>query len=164
MPRHQIVQLPIMLFAGSMISLFFTDIKVKTVSWGISALIFIMATLIFWMIPRSIDLTIVYPWFNRIMHINMIIVGFLIPTVLPYTLFEIRIAFLLMISGMLITIGASLRTFTILLCSSFTIDQQKETGLYLLIIGILLFISTLIFFFNGLSRAKQKEQNEQADT
>lgn len=153
MPRHQIMQLPAMLIIGIVLGMVFSSIHIKDTSFGIGLLIVVMFTLIFWMIPRSIDLTIIYPWFNRVMHINMLVAGFLIPIVLRNIIFEVKIAFLLMISAMLITTGASLRSFTILLCSSFTIEQQGETGWYLLIIGGGLFVATLIVFFRGLAKS-----------
>ncbi len=155
MPRHQILQLPSMFIMGIMLGMIFSSINVKETSFGISLLIVVMFTLIFWMIPLSIDLTIIYPWFNRVMHINMLVAGFLIPVVLRNIIFEVKIAFLLMVSAMLITTGASLRSFTILLCSSFTIEQQGETGLYLLIIGAVLFIVTLTVFFRGLAKSRE---------
>jgi len=156
MPRHQIMQLPAMLVMGIVSGTLFSMINIKGTSFGIAMLIAVMFTFIFWMIPRSIDLTIIYPWFNRVMHINMLVAGFFIPVVLRNIIFEVKIAFLLMVSAMLLTTGASLRSFTILLCSSFTIEQQKETGLYLLIIGAALFIVTLIIFFIGLAKSKKE--------
>lgn len=156
MPRHQLLQLPIMLVLGIACGCIFSSFKIKNNAYGIALLIFIMASLIFWMLPRSIDLTIVYPWFNRIMHLHILLVGFLIASVLPYVLFEAKIAFLLMVASMLITSGGTLKVFKILLCSSFTIEQQNETGLYLMFIGIIFFVGSIIFFFREIAKAHKK--------
>ncbi len=52
-----------------------------------------------------------------------------------------------MLSAMVLATGIALKVFDILLCSSFDIYQQKETGLYLIIAGFVLFIITFLFFF-----------------
>ena len=86
------------------------------------------------------------------MHINMFVAGFLIFLTLKHTLFEIRILFLGMVTAMMIATGITLLTYNLLLCSAFTIDQQKETGTQLIIIGLILFATTLFVFFRGLGR------------
>ena len=75
--------------------------------------------------------------------------------VLRNALFEIKILFLGMLSAMMLATGITLRAFSILLCSSFTIGEQKETGLYLIIIGFLLFVLTFIIFFNASGEKKK---------
>lgn len=61
-----------------------------------------------------------------------------------------------MLSAMMLATGITLRSFDILLCSSFNISQQKETGLYLIIIGALLFVLTFIIFFKAAGARKQQ--------
>jgi ABC-type Fe3+-siderophore transport system permease subunit len=77
----------------------------------------------------------------------MLVAGILLMPVLRNTLFEIKIVFLGMMSAMMLATGITLRSFNILLCSSFDIGQQKETGLYLIFIGFLLFVITFITLF-----------------
>ena len=79
----------------------------------------------------------------------MLIAGILLMPVLRNSLFEIKILFLGMLSAMMLATGITLRAFNILLCSSFDIGQQKETGFYLIIIGFLLFVLTFITFFKA---------------
>lgn len=150
MPRHQILQLPAMFGLGVVLGMYFSRFNIKDTSWGIAVLIFIMASFIFWMLPHSIDYAVINTTFNRVMHINMLISGFLLMVVLKNILFEIKILFLGMLSAMILATGITLRAFNILLCSSFNISQQKKTGLYLIIIGIFLFVLTFIIFFKRL--------------
>ena len=157
MPRHQIIQLPTMFLPGLVLGLNFSSLNIKETSWGIAVLIFIMASFIFWMLPHSIDAAVISETFNRIMHLNMLMAGFLLMPVLRNALFEIKILFLGMLSAMMLATGITLRAFSILLCSSFTIGEQKETGLYLIIIGFLLFLLTFITFFTA-SGDKKKLQ------
>ena len=149
MPRHQIIQLPAMFGAGLILGIYFSHFNIKETSWGIAVLIFIMSSFVFWMLPHSIDYAIINPMFNRVMHLNMLIVGILLIPVLRNILFEIKILFLGMLSAMMLATGITLRAFDILLCSSFDIGQQKETGFYLIIIGFLLFVFTFITFFKA---------------
>lgn len=82
----------------------------------------------------------------------MFAAGFLLVPVLKNTLFEIKILFLGMLSAMMIATGITLLTYNLLLCSAFTIEQQKETGSQLIIIGLVLFVFTLIIFFRELGK------------
>lgn len=148
MPRHQAIQLPIMFGIGIAIALYFKTIKIKKPSWAYSALIFIFFSLIFWMLPLSIDNAVIYPIFNRIMHVHIMICGILLVASFRFISFEIRTFFLGMLAAKLATIGIVMRVFNILLCGSFTIRQQQETGTYFIIIGTVLFIYTFIRFFN----------------
>lgn len=150
MPRHQILQLPLMLGLGIVSVWQFSKYFFISISWGIAILIFIMSSLIFWMLPHSIDYAVINATFNRLMHINMFVAGFLLFPTLKRMLFEIKILFLGMLSAMMIATGITLVTYNLLLCSTFTIDQQKETGTQLIIIGLVLFVTTLIVFFRGL--------------
>lgn len=152
MQRHQLIQLPAMLIMGMGVSYLFPQMEIKNTSLGISVLIFFMASLTFWMIPHSIDKSVIFPYFNRIMHLNMILIGFLIVPVLHHILFEIKIAFLGMLSVSIMVSGIALRTFNILLCSSFDIFQQKQTGLLLLGISVCLLFYTYRTLFKGIGK------------
>ena len=155
MPRHQIIQLPVMLVLGLILGTNFSRLIIKDLYWGIAVLIFIMASLTFWMLPRSIDLSVLDHSFNRAMHFNMLFAGVLLMAVLRGIILEIKILFLGMLSAMLLVTGFTLRTFDILLCSSFDIEQQKQTGLYWIIIGSLMFLLTFFIFFKAVGQPKQ---------
>lgn len=158
MPRHQLIQLPLMLLLGIIIAFTLPKLIIKELHWGISALIFIMASLVFWMLPLSIDFTIVSESFNRLMHINMLICGVLLIAAFRGIIFELKYIFMGMVSAMLASTGLSLSVFNILLCSSFDIEQQKETGLLLIIIGVSLFVANIVFFFRALSKKSIKDE------
>ena len=85
----------------------------------------------------------------------MFAAGFLLILVLRNIIFEIKILFPGMLSAMILAIGITLKTFDILLCSSFNIMQQKETGFYLIIIGLSLFVATFIIFIKGLGKEEK---------
>lgn len=139
-----------MLLTGIVSGFWFRRYFRMDVSSGIAVFIVAMSSLIFWMLPRSIDLAVIKPSFNRVMHLNMIVVGFFLLPAFRNMIFEVRIIFLGMISAMLAAVGIALTSFDILLCSAFDVFQQKYTGQKLIIIGVALFATTLFTFFKGL--------------
>lgn len=150
MPRHQTLQLPIMFALGVGLAFGFSRATIKSAEWKIDALIFVMGTLIFWMLPRSVDWAAFDADFNRIMHVTMVVSGFLCVTALRGASVELRMAFLGMVAAMLLAVGFTLQTFDILLCSAFTISQQQETGLALLLIGGALLVAIVGVFIRSL--------------
>lgn len=147
MPRHQLLQLPMMYFLGLILSLRFWRKAKLGSSTALALLIGVMASFIFWMIPYSVDLAVINPSFNRLMHFNMFLAGALTPISMRNSILEIKIIFLGMMATMLTASGISLLNFNILLCSSFNLSQQHETGKGLLVFGILLFLFTVVKFF-----------------
>lgn len=154
MPRHQVIQLPAMIGLGIILGFNFPQFNIRETSWGIAALIFIMASIIFWMLPHSVDYAIAEKPFNVIMHFNMVITGILLVAVLRNILFEIKVLFLGMLAAMLLASGFVFRSLNILLCSAFNIEEQKETGLYFIITGFLLLVGTFYIFFNAINHSK----------
>lgn len=150
MPRHQVMQLPAALLLGLALGIAFRRVNIAAPSWGIAVLVLAMGSLIFWMLPRSIDMAAIHPGLNRLMGANMLAAGFLIAITLRNMPFEVRIAFPGMLASMLLASGATLRSFSIQVCSSFTIEQQHETGLWLLLIGAALLIGTGVAFVQAL--------------
>lgn len=150
MPRHQVVQLPAALLLGLALGPAFRRVNITGLSRGLAALVLAMGALIFWMIPRSIDMAAIHPGINRLMGLSMAATGFLIAITLRNMPFEARIAFPGMLASMLLATGATLRTFAIQLCSSFTIGQQHETGMWLMLIGLALLIGTAVAFIRAL--------------
>lgn len=147
MPRHQLIQLPAMVLLGMAGGWQVSRFSVRDIFVGVGLLIFVMASLIFWMLPLSIDVAVIYPLVNRIMHINMFLCGWMIVIVWRRSRFEIKILFSGMMASVLMATGIALQSFEILLCSSFNIAQQKETGFYLVGAGVLLFAYTLSVLF-----------------
>lgn len=60
-----------------------------------------------------------------------------------------------MLAVMILATGITLRSFNILLCNSFDVSRQKEAGLYLIIIGFLLFILSFAIFFEASGEEKE---------
>lgn len=158
MQRHQLIQLPAMLLIGFMTGYTYRKNIRPDQTITICILIVTIFSIIFWMIPRSIDLAVINEKFNRIMHFNMLIAGFFLYPVLSKTVPEIKIVFLGMMASMLMAGGITLKTYNLLLCSSFTIEQQKQTGLILILVGITLYFFTIFIFLRGLKPEELTEK------
>lgn len=154
MQRHQLIQLPVMILIGMSLGYMYPKVAIRDLSWAISAFIIVMSSLTFWMIPRSVDYTIMHVGINRLMHLNMILVGIGLVAIFRKVMYEVKIYFLGMISAMLMVSGVTLRIFAIQLCTSFNIDMQKETGFYMIILSVCFFLYTVITVF----RIPLKEQ------
>lgn len=154
MVRHQIIQLPLAVMIGILLGFSYRNLRINDIYWRISALIFSIFSFSFWMLPHSIDISVVFPVTNRIMILNMVVVGFLIIISLRKTYMELKIVFLGMLTAMLFATGITLQSLKILLCSSYSVAQQHETGFYILLFATALFFTTFTVFFNGLANAK----------
>ncbi|MCO5259783.1 MAG: hypothetical protein M9916_06535 [Crocinitomicaceae bacterium] len=149
MQRHQLIQLPVMILIGAVMASRFPKLAIEDLSWSITTFIFVMSSLTFWMIPRSVDYTVIYAKFNRLMHLNMLLVGVSLVAIFRAILSEVRIYFMGMISAMLMVSGVTLKVFKIQLCSSFTIEMQHETGTYMMLFSAGMFLLTVITFFRS---------------
>lgn len=158
--RHQVLQMFLSLVIGLIIAWRLKKLRIADVYWGTSALIFCLFCLCFWMIPHTVDLAVVYPNFSRLMVINMALVGFLVVLSLRKSYMELKMAFLGMVTAMLFASGITLHSINVLVCSSFNVKQQHQTGVGLLYIAGFLLILTFVVFFNGLSNAKRDDPLE----
>lgn len=152
MLRHQLIEIPLIFFCGIFTGRYIWKLSAKDSYIAVSMIIFIMFSLIFWMLPKSVDLAALSPSFNKIMNIHIFIVGWLTTSVLKDTIFELKIFLLGMIAAKLMAVGVTLRVFNLLLCSAFSIEQQEETGFYMILLAIVLFIYTTYVLIQGISR------------
>ncbi len=157
MPRHQLFQLPAIFLLGFFCGWKWLSSRRTNLYCGLSILVFIMFSFIFWMLPHSIDAAVIDIRFNRFMLLNMFAAGLLLYPVLKYIRFEVRILFLGMFAAMIIATGIALISFNILLCSAFNIEQQKETGAGMIKAGVLFFFLALFVFFKGIGKLSGKE-------
>lgn len=160
MPRHQALQLPILAGMGALAATRFKTLAIRDLSSQLSLLIGILASLTFWMLPRSIDLAVVFPSFNRLMLVNMLVAGFFCVVVFRTLALEIRILFLGMVAAMLLATGFALRAITVLLCSAYSISQQHETGLALVAYGAVIFLTTVFSVFRGMETRHGKSREK----
>lgn len=92
------------------------------------------------------------PWIQPYHACQHASVGFLTISSIRHTIPEVKIIFLGMVAAMIIAGGIALLSFNILLCSAFTIEQQKQTGTLLTLLGIALYFFMAFILFSSLSK------------
>lgn len=145
MPRVMLLQIPLLLFMGYLAGRW---IKVPLGPYnhrGITGLIFFIASIMFWMIPHSLDVAISSNWINQLMHLDLLLAGFLLANSLPLMSFVVKIAASIYVLAMLIAAGIVYAYSMFLICATYTMWQQWATGHYLLWLSGGLFILVLIW-------------------
>jgi hypothetical protein len=156
MPRKALGEPILLLFLGWALSRF--------VSWGRivslapAAVIGATFLLMFWMIPRSIDLTKIYPEVNGLYVFSLFVVGFLLSHYLFLLPVVPRVVYALYSSSMIVALGllyASLRT---LLCSVFTLEDQRAFGWMLVPVGLISYTLVVILIPQWLKSSSDTSQ------
>jgi hypothetical protein len=157
MPRKALAEPILLLFLGWVLSRF--------VSWGRIASLapagVVGATLLlmFWIIPRSIDLTRIYPEINGLYVFSLFIVGFLLSHYLFLLSGVPRVVYALHFSSMIVALGllyASLRT---LLCSAFTLEDQRAFGWMLVLLGLIFYTLAVVLIPRWLKSSADSGQS-----
>ena len=101
-----------------------------------SAVVTATLLFLFWMIPRSIDLTQIYSSANGLYVISLFAAGFLLSHYLPMLPGVARVAYGLYFSSMIVAFGLLYASQSTLLCSAYTLEQQRAFGWMLVPLGL----------------------------
>ena len=144
MSRFMLLHIPLLVILGYLAARLF-KLKLGGYNYfGISGLIFFAGSILFWMIPHSLDTAVFSNWGYQIMHLNLLLAGFLLARSIPSMTFVLKIAFGIYLIAMLLSLGILYVHSTALICATFSVEQQWTTGHYLLWICGILFVSLLI--------------------
>jgi len=145
MTRHVLIQIPVLIFCGIALGwklkVRWTDIDHN----GITSLIFFAGTLLFWMIPRSLDEAVTSNLLDQVMHMNMIIAGFVLGQNQHKITFMPRAIFSIYSLAMLFTMGIIYTHFSAIICATYTLEEQKDMGYTLLTILPFLFVTLFVW-------------------
>ena len=108
-----------------------------------SAVVAATLLLLFWMIPRSIDLTQIYPSVNALYVISFFAAGFLLSDCLPSLPGVARVAYALYFSSMIVAFGLLYAYQSTLLCSAYTLEDQHAFGWMLASLGLVAYLFVL---------------------
>jgi hypothetical protein len=108
---------------------------------------FVAATLLFlfWMIPRSIDLTQIYSSANALYVISLFAAGSLLSHYWPLLPGVARVAYALYFLSMIVAFGLLYASQATLLCSAYTLEQQHAFGWMLVPLGLGAYLLVLAF-------------------
>lgn len=144
MARHVLLQIPALFFLG-FIAGRSNWISVKRYNLlGLAGLVFFIGSLLFWMIPRSLDAAVSDNRIDQLMHLNIIAAGWALSKSLPLMPVIMRVALGMYGLTMIISLGAIYSSYDALICAVYSIGQQKETGWYLFRIAAALFLVLLV--------------------
>ena len=109
-----------------------------------SAVVAATLLFLFWMIPRSIDLTQIYPSANALYVISLFAAGLLLSHYLPLLPGVARVAYALYFSSMIVAFGLLYASQSTLLCSAYTLEDQHAFGWMLVPLGLVAYLLVLV--------------------
>lgn len=115
----------------------------RTASHAPSAVVAATFILLFWMIPRSIDMTQIFPVANALYLICLVAAGFLLARYLPLLPGVVRVTFALYLASMMAAFGLLYASQSTLLCSAFTLQDQHAFGWMLVALGLVAYLIVL---------------------
>lgn len=121
---------------------------------GLTSLVFCLGSLSFWMIPRSVDSAVLSPWVDQLLHANLLAAGFGLAWSVPVMPFVLRAAVGIYGASMIFSLGALYTHYSALLCGTFTLAQQRQTGRWLYLLSAPIVIALLASGLQALARQR----------
>lgn len=122
---------------------------------GLTGLIFFLGNFAFWMIPKSLDLTLSCGYFDKFYHIGSILSGIALRKTyanVPYFLWAgVGIKFV----AMLFCFGIFYVIHNGQACASYSLMKQKEAGLFLVYFAVCLFLLHIFWIFTNFAKIKK---------
>jgi hypothetical protein len=141
MPRKALGESLLLLLCGWAISRFCPWRRMAF--YAPSAIVAGTLLFLFWMIPRSIDLTQIYPSANALYVISHFAAGFLLSHYWPLLPGVARVAYALYFSSMIVAFGLLYASQSTLLCSAYTLEEQQAFGWMLVPLGLSAYLLVL---------------------
>lgn len=135
MSRHMLLQMPLLAALGYAAAPVWRMPRLRLAALGLCGVFFVMGTLAFWMLPRSLDAAVTVAWVDQLMHLNMLAAGCLLAFALSRLPFHSKMAFGVYSLAMLLTAGVVYATAIVPVCATYSVQQQSAAGTLLLWIG-----------------------------
>jgi hypothetical protein len=132
MSRHLLLQMAGLALCGFFLGLTLPSERSEYDPYGVARLLFFIATVSFWMIPRSMDLTVQNNLFDNIMQLNHLSAGFMLGRGVSIMPFVVKTAASIYGLSMLLTVGIAYEQYESLLCAVYDMEMQREAGGYIL--------------------------------
>lgn len=127
MERRLLIQLPAVLVLGALAG-WRPAAQRPWRSGDLAALAFAVGAMLFWMIPRSLDLAARSRPADAALLLSVFAAGFALTRSLPHLSFAIPVALGLQASAMLMALGIVYLHFPGLICTAYTLAQQRVAG------------------------------------
>lgn len=119
---------------------------------GLTGLAFFVGSLGFWMIPRSVDRIGTSELADQLMHANLLAAGLALSASRSLMPFVVRSAGAIYATSMIFALGMVYAHYSALLCGTFDLAQQRETGHWLLLAFPVVVALTVISGARALAR------------
>lgn len=162
MAGQMALQMPLLAALGVLARGCWPGLRLRTDGQTAAGVVFAAGSLVFWMLPRSLDATVNVWWADQLMHANWLAVGWLLAIGSGRLRFHVRFATGIYFAAMILTAGIVYASAVIPVCSNYSIRQQNLAGSLLLWIGAVLFllvVARAILCFNRITLADYR-QNE----
>jgi hypothetical protein len=148
MALQMLVQIPLLIGAGYLLR---DAVPVRMVAiierWnrhGISGLVLTTLAGAVWMLPRSLDAAVNEPWMAVAKFITVpLLIGLPLGLSWPHMGFVIRGVFLLELIATFFRLGWLYLASPVRLCNNYLLDDQQQTGEYMLVIGAVILAGVL---------------------
>lgn len=155
MPRKALAELLLLLLCGWGVSRFCR--WRRSAFHAPSSVVVATLLLLFWMIPRSIDLTQIHANANALYVISLFAAGFLLSRYLPLLQGVARVTYALYFSSMLVAFGLLYVSQSTLLCSAYTLEDQHVFGWMLVLLGLTAYVLVLVAIPRWLVRVSENQ-------
>lgn len=156
MPRKALGETLLLLLCGSAASWFWRGRR--TVSHAPAGTVAATLLLLFWMIPRSVDLTQIYSGANALYVISLFSAGFLLSRYFPLLSGVARAAYAIYASSMITAVGLLYASQSTLLCSAYTLEDQHAFGWMLVSLGLIAYLFVLALMTSWLVPASRRQR------
>lgn len=158
--RHIAGQFPLLLVLGGLSGRFWWRKYIGSDSVGvhIGVILFFMGSVIYWMLPVSIDQAALNPSMDLVLSVNLWLAGALMGSQFRRITPELKSAFLLLLPTMIIITGVVLQQINLLLCGAYSLYQQKILGSYLFAGGLWILVLSVLWI--GIMLWKESENFE----
>jgi hypothetical protein len=152
MATHVLIQLPALILCGWYIGSYYRGPIDKVVGrynhWGLAGLLLATFTLIFWMLPRSLDSAINNSFVDLSKHISLVVfAGIPLAISWPKLNTIAKCVVKIELLTMLYRLGWLYLVSPIRLCNNYGLDEQIMLGRWMLVVGVLLSLYWIIPLF-----------------
>jgi len=141
MLRHMLLQLPLLLAAGSLLAsapLLYWSRIVRIDQHGISGLTALLMVSAYWMIPRALELSLAHRGYAVAKFASMLVVGWWLPGALRRAHVVVQVFYLGNLSWMMAMAGLLYQDLPQRLCNAYLLDDQEQTGRALVLAALLI--------------------------
>jgi hypothetical protein len=128
MERRLLIQIPAILVLGALAGWPAEAAHRPWHSGDLAALAFAVGAMLFWMIPRSLDLAARSHVVDKALHLSVFTVGLALARSLPHLSFAIPMTLGVQATAMLMALGIVYLHYPGLICTAYTLEQQRVAG------------------------------------